>query len=271
MKNTVDAVRAFWDARPLLVGEIEQPVGTRAWFEEFDRIKTNDGFCGDLTGWVPLDVDNKRILDLGCGPGYWNRLFGKLNVEYYGIDISPKTVELAELSQQLYGLPGQIAVGNAEQIDFPDEYFDYVVSEGVIHHTPDTQGCIDEIYRVLVPSGQAAIGVYYRNFIFRAPVLFRQVLGAMRFFKISMKGRGREKMAWADTPEDFVRMFDGADNPIGKAYTKEQLRHMFRHFSEIRFARYCLPLRMVKDNIPNYLHKLIASRFGLMILAKVKK
>ena len=56
---------------------------------------------------------------------------------------------------------------NAERLSFEDETFSHVNCQGVIHHTPDTQSCLDEIYRVLEKGGTASVSVYYRNYLLR--------------------------------------------------------------------------------------------------------
>lgn len=262
MSNSIESVRSFWDENPLLVGEIKYQVGSENWFKEFDRIKTDDIFCGDLHDWVPKGLIGKKVLDIGCGPGYWNRIFGKMDLEYFGIDISPKTVELAKESKTIFETKGEIAEGNAESLQFKTGEFDFVVSEGVIHHTPDTQKCIDEIYRVLKKGG--VIGLYYKNFILRSPFLFSIVLSFMRILSVSLKGRKREGMVSAKDPDDFVRMYDGGDNPIGKAYSKTELRKMFSRFASIEFVQYYFPARALKIGIPNWLHRLLAKHLGLM-------
>ena len=91
MKNqyrTIDQVKKFWNSNPLLSGEIQCKLGSRKWFEEFDAIKTNDVFLGDLSRWMPAELAGKKALDVGCGPGYWMRQLEKINLDYYGFDIS---------------------------------------------------------------------------------------------------------------------------------------------------------------------------------------
>jgi len=270
-KMEIDKVRAFWTENPLLTGELEEPVGTKGWFKKFDQIKTQDVFCGGMPQWIPKGLDKKKILEVGHGPGYWFRVFGEKDVIYHGIDLSPKSVELAKESQRLYKLKGEVKIGNAEQIDFPEEYFDYVLSEGVIHHTPNTQKCVDEIYRVLAKDGRASVSLYYKNILLRSAILFKLTLFLMNLLNVGLKGRGREKMVNASSVDEFVRMYDGADNPIGKAYTKSEIKSMFSQFSEIKFSLYYLPARSVKFKLPTSFVKFLSSIFGLMILIELKK
>lgn len=271
MANTIDDVRSFWDANPLLSGELEEPMGSEAWFRKLDAIKTTHVFGGDLSHWIPRDVEGKRVLDVGCGPGYWNRLLAGRQVEYHGIDISSVTIQLALRSQEIFRCGGCLAVGNAESLDFPAGYFDLVLSEGVIHHTPNTQACVEEIYRVLRSGGNARVGVYYKNLILRSSLLFGFSQWLLRLFNVYLKGRGREQMLSAASAEDFVRMYDGKDNPIGKAYTQHELRQLFGKFSKVSFQRYYFPLRAIGVNLPKPLIRLLNSTFGLMILVKAEK
>ena len=51
----------------------------------------------------------------------------------------------------------------SENLPIKDEVFDYVYSNGVLHHADDTNKCIDEIYRVLKKNGKAVIMLYCRQ------------------------------------------------------------------------------------------------------------
>ena len=135
------------------------------------------------------------------------------------MDIARRPVEVLGLRS-----PG-LQVSNAESLQFPK--FAHVVSEGVIHHTPDPLACIGEIYRVLQPGGTAAVSVYYRGLPLRYPALFRVTQRAMPILGVSLSGRQCSTMARAPSPEDFVRQYDGAENPIGWAYTVGELRMIF--------------------------------------------
>ncbi|MBF0122199.1 MAG: class I SAM-dependent methyltransferase [Candidatus Omnitrophica bacterium] len=271
MDKTIEDVRTFWNENPLFVGEIEEPVGSRAWFEKLDDIRMKDVFCENLSDWIVPGIQNMRMLDIGCGPGFWQRTLSARAKQYSGIDISPKSIELACRSQEIFGLQGKLAVGNAEGLSFPDETFDYVLSEGVIHHTPDTARCVQEIHRVLKPGGMAHVSVYYKNFLLRSGILFRAVLFLMRIFRISLKGRGREEMCKVSSLEEFVRMYDGRDNPIGKAYTREELKRMFGKFSRLQYVVYYVPMRAARLRLPLFIRRWASSTFGLMILVKAVK
>ncbi len=93
----------------------------------------------------------------------------------------------------------------------------------------------------------------------------------MRVLKINLKGRGREEMSKATSPDELIRMYDGKDNPIGKAYTKEELKKMFSKFSKLQFKIFYVPLRAFRLRLPVGIHRWLSSLFGLMLLARVEK
>lgn len=269
-EKTVQDVRSFWDSSPIGTGFIHGEIGSVGWFREFDRVKRDYGLLGCLDEWAPSDLSGKRVLDVGCGIGFWARLLIPMGVDYNGIDISPRTVELARRSLALFELTGNIREGNAEHIDFPDASFDRVISEGVIHHTPDTQACIGEIYRVLKPGGVAAVSVYYKVPLLRSAVAFKAAKKFMRITGLIQTGRGREDMVSADDPDSFVRMYDGLHNPIGKAYTKAELQSAFSSFSDIKFVQYFLPYSRPVVMLPRAIRRVL-SRMGLMMLVIARK
>ena len=45
-------------------------------------------------------------------------------------------------------------------LPFPDDYFDFIVADGVLHHTPDTRRAVEALYRKLAPGGEIFFYVY---------------------------------------------------------------------------------------------------------------
>jgi SAM-dependent methyltransferase len=43
---------------------------------------------------------------------------------------------------------------------FADEFFDLVIADGVLHHTPDTRAAVQALYRKVAPGGQFFFYVY---------------------------------------------------------------------------------------------------------------
>lgn len=83
------------------------------------------------------DVSNKKILDVGCGSGWLSVYLAKMNAEFvYGFDVSPKMIEVAKKRSEANGVSNKIVFEckKAEEIDFEEEFFDFVVGISVLHH-----------------------------------------------------------------------------------------------------------------------------------------
>jgi hypothetical protein len=91
----IDDVRRFWNDNPLFVGEGKNEPGTREWFLEFEKAVSNIlvGEPGPILtrGLLP----SSRILDVGCGPGFWVRYFLRSGFSHVSAcDLTPNAVEL---------------------------------------------------------------------------------------------------------------------------------------------------------------------------------
>jgi ubiquinone/menaquinone biosynthesis C-methylase UbiE len=106
----------------------------------------------------------KKCLDGGCGGGRYLVALSRLGAsEVRGIDISEDAVRVANQRLNERSLRGEAIQASVLEIPFPDNSFDYVVSSGVIHHTPNPKKGFDELVRVLKPGGKFFLSVYGRG------------------------------------------------------------------------------------------------------------
>jgi 2-polyprenyl-3-methyl-5-hydroxy-6-metoxy-1,4-benzoquinol methylase len=77
-----------------------------------------------------------RVLDLGAGDGSWSVILADQGAEVVSAEISPKQVALARERMSLVNLSWDARVGSAFQLrnDFPQNSFDLVFGQGVLHH-----------------------------------------------------------------------------------------------------------------------------------------
>ena len=275
-KPDITAVRAYWNRLPgggcvLEVGN-KYEVGSPEFFEYYDQIKQTDNELF-VRGLFRFDqYKGKRIMDIGCGYGWFVKEFAKNGGVVTGIDLSPAAVELTKKMLTYYKLTAEIREANAEELPFADNTFDLVFSNGVLHHTPETQKAVDEAWRVLKPGGRAVISLYYRNLLLR-PFMFKVTQTVMRLF--GMKVVGRENMANSSSVEEFVRQYDGTDNPIGKVYSQKEAAQLFRKFRITGTELHYFPKRflpeVIRRHIPLWLHKLLDNKLGTMIYFNLTK
>lgn len=97
-----------------------------------------------------------RILDLGCGTGALLQGLANqdLGLELTGLDYSGEMLAIARAK-----LPATVALhqGIASELPWGDRHFDWVISTNAFHYFPAPDRVIQEIRRVLKPTGQAVI------------------------------------------------------------------------------------------------------------------
>ena len=97
----------------------------------------------------------EKVLDFGCGTGRILEYDLFLNVDYYGVDISPNMIEKAQ--QKWKNRPHtDFRVYNGSLLPFEHETFEYVISTWVFQHIVEDnklKDLIAELAKLLRPNG----------------------------------------------------------------------------------------------------------------------
>lgn len=104
------------------------------------------------------DVHGKRILIIGCGDANTTVLLALKGAEVWASDVSLEAAKIQKRMAQANGVQDQIrvAVSGAEELSFPDNFFDIVFGTAVLHHLPDHLAALSsEIRRVIKQEGFA--------------------------------------------------------------------------------------------------------------------
>jgi len=214
---------AWWNARPMDYswrGENQLVRGTREWFDELDRqfVEASRLFATDAQPFdrlIPLDsLAGKSVLEIGCGMGMHTELMARAGAHVTAVDLTETAVEMTQKRLELRGLKADVRVCDAEKLPFADDYFDFVWSWGVIHHSARTGRVVRQIARVLRPSGECRVMVYNREgAAARMSLLVKHFLQG-GFIRHSME-------------ETLFRSTDGFS---ARHYVKEQFEDLFRTF-----------------------------------------
>ncbi len=98
---------------------------------------------------VPLE--ERRILDVGCGVGAFARRLREFSRDVYGVDIDEERVRRGAAQ-----VPN-LALALGEYLPFADETFDVVLLHEVLEHVTDDVATLREVRRVLRQEGRAVV------------------------------------------------------------------------------------------------------------------
>lgn len=113
---------------------------------EFSRLFQED-WHAEMISHVPAGAE--RILDLGCGTGFFLAELERKHPGSVGLDISH---EMLKVSDQ-YVPDARLVTGDAEKLPFQRGVFDVVFCKGSLHHARDHVGFLTHCRNALQPGG----------------------------------------------------------------------------------------------------------------------
>lgn len=140
------------------------------WYKQGEMLFENLGLTEEK-------VKDKICMDGGCGHGTLSYQLLKHGArEVHGVDLH-NTLKTGAFDTFNNMHHVQASLLN---MPLPDNKFDLVVSNGVLHHTADPAQCFREFTRVLKPGGRLVLGVYGKH------GLFPYVLSLCRIFTVKL-------------------------------------------------------------------------------------
>lgn len=137
---------------------------------EIDFGRQSESYATQRPGFPPsfyerlsqrLGFENRRALDLGCGPGVIALELAKRNAQVTGIDIAKPQIQAAQGRAAALGLEAscEFLLSSAEQTPFADQRFDLAIA-GQCWHWFDQKVVTQEMKRVLKPGGHLVISSF---------------------------------------------------------------------------------------------------------------
>ena len=129
------------------------------YFKNPNKFEGYIGLCRYLSHVTK--AKNASVLDLGCGFGMMATLFGLYGAkEVVGYDLNKEKIDL--FKQLLLYIDPEIknvkpVLGDSSKIEYPNGYFDVVVTNETLSHVREMEHTIEEIYRILKPGGRLLV------------------------------------------------------------------------------------------------------------------
>lgn len=214
--------------------------------------------------------NGKKVLEIGVGLGADHQMFALNNANLWGIDLTKRAIENTKKRFEIFGLKSELSVMDAEKTKFKDSSFDIIYSWGVIHHSPNTNKIVDEIFRILKPGGEARIMIYHKW----------SVVGYMLWIRYALL----KFRPWLSLTYIYSNYLE---SPGTKAYTIKEAKKLFGKFSstsieielthgdllesEVGQNHRGIYLKIAKIIWPRKLIRFMLYKHGLFMLIKAKK
>jgi SAM-dependent methyltransferase len=99
----------------------------------------------------------QKVLDLACGSGTAALVAARRYCEVSGIDYVPELITRARKRAEASGLQSDFLVADAQDLPFPDNSFDVVLSVYGVQFAPDQEKAAAEMVRVCKPGGKIGL------------------------------------------------------------------------------------------------------------------
>ena len=130
------------------------------------------------------DIENKIVLDAGCGSGRWTKYIVNKAKHVELVDPSEAIFVAAKLLKKFSNV--SISHASIDQLPFKDEHFDFIMSLGVIHHIPNMELALKHLTSKLKKNGKILLYIYYnlenRSFIYKI-IFFISSFFSISYFK----------------------------------------------------------------------------------------
>ncbi|MCX6210214.1 MAG: class I SAM-dependent methyltransferase [Bacteroidetes bacterium] len=126
------------------------------------------------------DLENKVVLDAGCGHGIMTTRIAELSKNAIGVELS-KAVEKAY--QNNNSINAWYIQADIQFLPFADVTFDTLYSSGVIHHTNNTELALSLIESTLKKDGKICLWLYHpqKSLIHKVILLLRSITKRLPF------------------------------------------------------------------------------------------
>lgn len=265
------------------VGRIDLGKMDLRYFEEIDRKFRKHSRGGGQDDDEPILsklvnynlIRNKKVLDIAVGSGFSLVSFAKGGGEVTGIDLTDYAVMEAKRNLDLRGLKGEVLKMDAQNLQFSSNTYDFVNAWGCLMHMPDTEKAIEEIYRVLKPSGHTLAYMYNKSsWPFWFNLFFLRGVLLLKLFKYKF-----------DITRLASRYSDGyttGGNMLTKFYTPNQVKRMYENtgFKKVIVFPWQLsdepnnwPLRSfpIFKYLPKFIKNFMSKRWGYGLIVQAQK
>ena len=157
----------FWTLNPMTYVDFRKPLNKRLPKEKkhFNIINqkliiSNPDFLKIIQKYKKK-ITGKTVLDLGCGFGTSSVILSRFAKKIFAIDLTYPAIKNAKINMKINKIKNvNLKQMDAENLNFKNNYFDFIFSWGVIHHSHNPTKILENIRKKLKKNGSCFIMVY---------------------------------------------------------------------------------------------------------------
>jgi len=172
---------------------------------------------------------NSTVLEVGCGTGQLSLFLKRFNRLIFGIDLSIPSLKLAEdfrLRNEIDNV--FFSKMNIFNLQFKNEVFDYVISNGVLHHTYNTEIAFEKILKPLKKDGYIIIGLYHKYGRFYTNLRQKLIKIFGESFKFLDKRTTNKNIS---EEKRYAWLNDQYKNPFETSHTLKEVKKWFSKYN----------------------------------------
>mgnify|MGYP002590104288 CR=1 FL=1 len=142
-----DKIKEYWEGEAGIYSE-----GIKAELKS----ETAENWKNLILEYAP-EKEHLEVLDVGCGPGFFEITLGKEGHHGTGIDITENMIHEAKENVKAAGLSADLMTMDCHNLNFPDETFDMVICRNITWTLDNPQKAYREWLRVLKKGGRLLV------------------------------------------------------------------------------------------------------------------
>ncbi|NTW27009.1 MAG: methyltransferase domain-containing protein [Candidatus Moranbacteria bacterium] len=203
--------------------------------------QTRKHFWRELESIKDFCVENDKVLDFGCGNGRLLDLLAEKKINYWGVDVSEKLVEIAKDRHQKDNVVFGKINPSQTSLAFEAGFFNTIYSIAVFHHFPSEkyrQEVASELFEKTKSGGRVVITVwylwqkkYFKNILQNWKTKFFETFICMSSFRSagSRHDSGAKNLDWNDCMISFTDNEGRKFQRFHHAFTKRELKKLFKN------------------------------------------
>ena len=119
----LETIRSYWNTRA--------DGYSKSVMEEMEDAQKEGTYWKTLLDKYLPKADNPKVLDLGCGPGFFTMMLGQRGCQMTAFDYSDGMLNQAKQNAASAGVTAEFVQGDAQKLPFEDETFDMIVTRNL--------------------------------------------------------------------------------------------------------------------------------------------